>query len=117
MFIEYYDDIENSKVPNEDKKILKNFLELLDKYKYEQDKLVGFTNKELSHIFEIAKFNPLLQIEIWKSLPNDIVNNTANLEIFADVLKNKFGEYINGIDKKALVKMLNNSRLPTRINE
>ncbi len=114
MFIEYYDDIEYSKVSDEDKKILKDFLELLDKYKYEPDKLVSFTHEELSHIFEIAKVNPRLQIEIWRNLPKDTVNNAENLGIFEDVLENKFGEYIDGIDKRTLVELLNSSRYPTR---
>ena len=43
MFIEYYDDIEYSKVSNQDKKTLKDFLELLDKYRYEPNKLRSFT--------------------------------------------------------------------------
>lgn len=116
MFIEYYNDIEYSKISDEDKKILKDFLELLDKYRYEPDKLRSFTYEELSHIFEICKSNPRLQIEIWQNLPNDVVNNAQNLEIFEGVLENKFGEYIHGIDKKALVELLNSSRHPTRIN-
>ena len=116
MFIKYYDDMEYSKVSDEDKKTLEDFLELLDKYRYEPDKLRSFTYEELSHIFEIAKINPRLQIEIWRGLPNDVVNNAQNLEIFEEVLENKFGEYINGIDKKALVELLNSSRHPTRIN-
>lgn len=116
MFIEYYDDIDHSSASNEDKKILKNFLELLDKYKYERDKLVDVTHEELSHIFEIAKVNPKLQIEIWCRLPNYLANNAENLEIFEDVLENKFGEYIYGIDKKALVELLNSSRYSTRSN-
>lgn len=116
MFMDYYNDIDHFKVPNEEKKKLKDFLELLNKYKYERDKLGDFTHEELSHIFEIAKSNPKLQIEIWRSLPNDVVNNAENLEIFEDVLENKFGEYIHGIDKKSLVKLLNNSRQPTRTN-
>lgn len=114
MFIEYYDNIEYSKVSDEDKKILKDFLELIDKYKYEPDKLANFTHEELTQIFEIAKINPRLQIEIWRSLPNDVVNNAQNLEIFEGVLENKFGEYIHGIDKKSLVELLNSSRYPTR---
>ena len=97
MFIEYYADIEYSKVSAQDKKILKDFLELLDKYKYEPNKLRNFTYEELSRIFEITKINPRLQIEIWRSLPNDVVNDARNLEIFEGVLANKFGEYINGI--------------------
>jgi len=116
MFIEYYDNIEHSNISNEDKNTLKEVLESLDKYRYEQNKLVSFTYKELSRIFEIAKFNPRLQIEIWRSLPQELVNNSENLEIFEDVLENKFGEYIQGIDKKALVELLNNSRQPTRSN-
>lgn len=116
MFRSYYYDIEYSKVSDEDKKILKDFLELLDKYKYEPDKLVSFAHEELSHIFEIAKIDPRLQIEIWHTLPNDVVNNAQNLEIFEGVLENKFGEYIHGIDKKSLVELLNSSRYPTRSN-
>lgn len=111
MFIEYYDDIEGS---NEDKKILKDFIELLNKYRYEPDKLKDFTYEELSHIFEITKSNPRLQVDIWRGLPDDVVNNVENLEVFEDVLENKFGEYINGIDKKALVELLNTSRYGNR---
>ena len=116
MFIEYYNDIDYFKASNEEKKKLKDFLELLDKYKYEKDKLGDFTHEELSHIFEIAKSNPRLQIEIWRNLPNDVVNNAENLEIFEDVLENKFGEYMHRIDKKTLVKLLNSSRQLTRTN-
>ena len=39
-----------------------------------------------------------------------------NIEIFESVLDNKFGEYINGVDKRALVKILNGSRSPSRSN-
>lgn len=116
MFIDYYDNIDHSNVSNEDKQTLKNFLDLLDNYKYEPDKLVGLTHDTLSHIFEIAKVNPRLQIEIWRSLPSNIVNSTENLGIFEDVVENKFGEYIHGIDKKALVELLNSSRGPSRSN-
>lgn len=114
MLMDYYNNIDYFEVSNEEKKKLKDFLELLNKH--EQDKLGDFTHEELSHIFEIAKSNPKLQIEIWRSLPNDVVNNDENLDIFEDVLENKFGEYIHGIDKKALVKLLSNSRQPTRTN-
>lgn len=114
MFIEYYDEIDSSKFSTQDKAMLKNFLELLDKYRYERDKLVAFTHDELSHIFEFAKINPRLQIEIWRGLPDDVVNNVENLGIFEDVLENKFGEYIKGIDKKALVNLLNTSRYANR---
>lgn len=106
MFIEYYDAIEHSNLSSEDKNTLKEFLELLGKYKYEPDKSSGFTNGELSHIFQIAKINPRLQIKIWRNLPDDIVNNDENLGIFENVLENKFGEYIHGIDKKSLVKYI-----------
>ena len=114
MFIKYYDDMEYSKVSDEDKKTLEDFLELLDKYRYEPDKLRSFTYEELSHIFEITKINPRLQSEIWRSLPSDVVNNAQNLEIFEQVLENKFGKYIHGIDKESLVELLNSSRYPTR---
>jgi len=116
MFIEYYDAIERSSVSSKDKKTLKDFLELLDKYKFEPDKFSDYTNEELNHIFQIAKINPRLQIEIWQRLPADIVNNPENIEIFENVLDNKFGEYIAGIDKRALVKILNGSRGPSRSN-
>ena len=105
----YKYEIDLANISDEDKKILKNFLELLDKYKYEPDKLTGVTHEKLSHVFEIAKFNSKLQIEIWQSLPKSVVKNPENLEIFEYVLENKFGEYIKGIDKKELVKLLNNS--------
>lgn len=116
MFKEYYSEIDHFNFPNGDKEKLKNSLELLDKYKYEQDKLVGFTHEELRNIFETAKFNPKLQIEIWCSLPQELVDNSENTEIFGDVLENKFGEYIRGIDKNSLVKLLNSSRYPSRSN-
>ena len=76
----------------------------------------NYTNEELNHIFQIAKISPRLQIEMWQTLPDDIVNNSENIEIFEKVLDNKFGEYINGIDKRALVKILNGSRSQTRSN-
>jgi hypothetical protein len=116
MFIEYYDAIERSNISSKDKKIFKDFLEALDKYKSEPDKFLGYTNEELKHIFLIAKNSPSLQIKIWQKLPTDIVNNPGNIEIFENVLDNKFGEYINGIDKRALVKMLNGSRTNSRTN-
>lgn len=116
MFIEYYDAIEHSNVSSKDKKTLRDFLEALDKYKYEPDKFPNYTKEELNHIFQIAKVNPRLQIEMWQMLSDDIVNNPENVEIFEDVLDNKFGEYINGIDKRALVKILNGSRSPSRSN-
>lgn len=53
---------------------------------------------------------------MWQMLPADIVNNPENIEIFESVLDNKFGEYINGVDKRALVKILNGSRSPSRSN-
>lgn len=113
MFIYYYDAIERSNVSNNDKKKLKDFLETLNK---EPDKFSNYTNEELKHIFQVAKIIPKLQIEIWQMLPNNIVNNPENIEIFEDVLDNKFGEYLNGIDKKALVKVLNDSRSISRSN-
>lgn len=116
MFIEYYDAIERSNVSSKDKKRLKDFLETLDKYKYEPDTFSNYTNEELKHIFQIAKISPRLQIEMWQMLPNNIVNNSENIEVFEDVLDNKFGEYINGIDKRALVKILNGSRTTSRSN-
>ena len=76
----------------------------------------NYTNEELNHIFQIAKISPRLQIEMWQMLPADIVNNPENIEIFESVLDNKFGEYINGVDKRALVKILNGSRSPSRSN-
>ena len=117
MFIEYYDAIERSNISSKDKMALRVFLEKLDKHKYEPDTFPNYTNEELRHIFQIAKINSRLQIEIWQMLPNDIVNNPENVEIFEDVLDNKFGEYLNGIDKKALVKVLNGSRSISRSNE
>ena len=99
MFIEYYDAIERSNVSSKDKKTLKDFLELLDKYKYEPDKFLNYTNEELNHIFQIAKISPRLQIEMWQMLPTDIVDNPENIEIFENVLDNKFGEYINGTNR------------------
>ena len=116
MFIEYYDAIERSNVSSKDKKILKDFLELLDKYKYEPDKFSNYTNEELNHIFQIAKISPRLQNEMWQTLQDDIVNNSENIKKKKKVLDNKFGEYINGIDKRALVKILNGSRSQTRSN-
>ena len=119
MFIMFYDDIdamEHSNVSNEDKKTLTDFLELFDTYKYEPDKFPNYTSEELNQIFQIAKFSPSLQIKMWKMLPDDIVNNPENIEIFKNVLDNKFGEYINGIDKGALVRILNTSRSKSRRN-
>lgn len=110
----YYRDIDQSIASIEDKKTLKNFLERLEKQA--QHQLIGLTYKELSSIFEIAKFNPSLQIEIWRMLPEEVVNNVENLRIFESVLENKFGEYIHEIDKKSLVELLNRSRFRTRSN-
>ena len=110
MLRDYYNVIKYSNISNEDKQELRNFLELLDNDKNESDKLINFNHDKLKNIFEIAKFDSRLQIEIWEALSDDVVDNPKNLEIFEDVLENKFGEYIDGIDKKTLVGLLNSSR-------
>ena len=53
---------------------------------------------------------------MWKMLPDDVVNDSENIEIFEEVLDNRFGEYIKEIDKRALVKILNGSRFDFRNN-
>lgn len=105
-----WNDIENSGISDGEKEILKKFLEFVNENKYKLERLKGITHDELCSVFEIAKFNPKLQIEIWKILPDEVVNNPENLEIFEAVLQNKFGEYIQGIDKRELVELLNSSR-------
>lgn len=110
----YKSDINYLNISNEDKKKLKDFLVLLNEN--EHDKLVCFTHEELRNIFKIVKSDPKLQIKIWRNLPQELVYDSENIEIFEDVLENKFGEYIHGIDKKALVKLLNSSRSPIRSN-
>ena len=104
MFIEYYDAIEHSNLSSEDKNTLKEFLELLGKYKYEPDKSSGFTNGELSHIFQIAKINPRLQIKIWRNLPDVL----AAILIIREVkyLKANGGEAILNIIKQDLKKYI-----------
>lgn len=116
MFIDYYDTIERSSLSSEDKKTLMDFLKYLNKVKYEPDKLLNLTNEELNRVFQIAKINSKLQIEMWQMLPDEIVNDFENTKIFENVLDNRFGEYINGIDKSALLRVLNSSRLPSRIS-
>ena len=116
MFIIYYDVIKNSDMTNEEKKILNSFLEKCDKYKSKQDIFSDYTNEDIIYILKIAKVSPSLQIEIWQILPDDIVNSLGNTELFENILDNKFGEYIKEINKKALVKMLNNSRIESRSN-
>lgn len=115
MYIGYYD-IDKFNISNEEKKTLRSLLELLEKHEYKQDKLEDFTHEELSNIFKITKCSPELQIEIWGNLPEKLVKDSINLEIFEEILENKFGNYINEIDKKSLVKLLNSSRYPTRSN-
>lgn len=103
--------IDRFEISNEKKKKLKDFLQLLDDN--EIDKIVKYTSAELNDIFEIAKYAPDLQINIWKELPQELVEKNENISIFESVLDNKFGEYINGVDKTSLVKILNSSRSQT----
>ncbi len=115
MYIGYYN-IDKFNISNEEKKTLENFIELIEEYECKQDKLKDLTHEELSNIFKITKSSPKLQIEIWGNLHDEVVKDSKNLEIFKEVLENKFGNYINGIDKKALVELLNSSRYRTRID-
>ena len=121
MFIKYYDKISKSITKNEDKKFLKDVLERLDKYIGELEKLQDPTNEErnnlfkfnkeeINHLFEITNSDFTVQIEFWKALPEDFINNKENIEIFENVLENKFGEYISSVNKEQLVRLLNNSR-------
>lgn len=115
MYIGYYN-IDKFNISNEEKKTLENFIELIEEYECKPDKLKDLTHEELSNIFKITKSSPKLQIEIWSNLHDEIVKDSKNLEIFKEVLENKFGNYINEIDKKALVELLNSSRYRTRID-
>lgn len=63
--------IDRFEISNEKKKKLKDFLQLLDDN--EIDKIVKYTSAELNDIFEIAKYAPDLQINIWKELPQELV--------------------------------------------
>lgn len=117
MFERY---IDNS---DKNKQKLNSFLELLDGYiKTDEEnnsikkQLISLSSQEISHIFELAKDNPELQIEIWRVLPDEIVDNPENYQLFEAVLDNKFGEYLQKIDKKELVKLLNSSRTESRSN-
>ena len=114
MDIEYWNSkIANYNISAEDRNSLQSFFELLKESQNSKEYELRRINKaELSHIFDIVKFNPKFQIEIWRALPDEITNNAQNSEIFEDVLGNKFGEYIRGIDKKALVELLNGSKEP-----
>ena len=109
MFKKYIDYLDNDE--------LKKFLELLDSYTSKDEErnvikrqLINLSIEELSKIFESAKNNPELQIEIWRVLPSELVKNPENSKVFEAILENKFGEYIQEIDKKELVKLLNSSR-------
>lgn len=113
MFREYYT-IDTLEISDKDKKKLRNFAELLDKH--EEDKLNEFSMDDLRYLFELSKASPKLQIEMWRTLPEKLANNIENSKIFEDVLENKFGEYIQAIDKRALVQLLNSSRYPSRSN-
>ena len=110
MYINKYNEIKWNDRSKEEENKIKEFLETLDRFESDSDKFLGYLKEN------ITQFNPKLQIEIWKFLPEDIVNNPENIEIFENVLDNKFGEYINGIDKKALVSILNASRTISRTN-
>ena len=114
LFEKYTDYID---ILDDHKQELKSFLELLDSYlikRGENDlpekQLINLSTEELRHIFKIAKINPKLQIDIWSVLPRELVDNPENSKIFESVLDNKFGAYLQEIDKKALVKVLNGSR-------
>ena len=116
-YIKYID------VSDNDKQRLKSFFELLDSYLETQgennsikSQLINLNTEELSYIFKIAKINPKLQIDIWRVLPSEIVDNPENSKIFEAVLDNKFGEYLQEIDKNSLVKVLNGSRERNRGN-
>lgn len=114
MNMEYSNVIEQSNLSSIDKKKLRDFIEVLNKH--DPDKFPNYTKEELKHIFQIAKISSRLQFEIWKMLPDDVVNDSENIEIFEEVLDNRFGEYIKEIDKRALVKILNGSRFDFRNN-
>ena len=124
MFEKYIYEIARSDIIDEDKHQLNSFFKLVDDYlrkhgendSLEKQQLINLNIEELKHIFEIVRINPELQIEIWCSLPSEIVDNPENSSIFESVLDNKFGEYLQGIDKKALVKVLNGSRGISRRN-
>ena len=110
MFGEYKDFIKSL---NNDQERIKSFLKALEQYsKFNRmsDQLRNLNTEELEQIFKIVKGNPQLQIDIWATLPNEIVENSKNLRIFETVLDNKFGEYLQKINKKELVKILNGSR-------
>ena len=114
MFVEY---LESMKLSGDEQKYLKDFLELLDLYlvkhnenDFPKKKLSIISKEELSYIFEIIKINPRLQIDIWNVLPDEIVNNPRNFSVFESVLDNKFGDYLQGINKELLIRLLNNSR-------
>lgn len=100
---------------------LRSFLELLQNYLYSEDseniekQLINLSNAELTHLFDIAKNNFNLQIDIWKILPKEIVEDPENSNVFENVLDNNFGEYLRGIDKGALVNLLNGSRQRTGV--
>lgn len=105
-----WNEIEKSGISDEEKEILKKFLAFINENKYQLERLKVLTHDELCRVFKIAEFNPKLQIEIWRILPYEVVNNPENSEIFEAVLQNKFGEYIKRINKRELVELLNNSR-------
>ena len=111
------DSKEYSKISDEEKEKLEDTVKLLDSYSYSYraSKLEDFTYDELRHIFEIAKICPKLQIEMWCKLTSNVADKPENIDILEDILENKFGEYIQGIDKKRLTEVLNGSRQPTML--
>ena len=90
-------------ISDKDRKTLEEFWE-------HSDKRLNCTKEELEHMFQIAETSPGLQIEMWLRLPDEIVDNPENEEIFEKILDNKFGDYIKGINKKTLIQLLNSSR-------
>lgn len=95
MNMEYSNMIEHSDLSSIDKKKLRDFIEVLNKH--DPDNFPNYTKEELKHIFQIAKISSKLQFEMWKMLPDDVVNDSENIEIFEEVLDNRFGEYIKEI--------------------
>lgn len=110
---DYFYKIDGFDISSEDKKKLKDFLRLIDEHK--QDELTNYTQTELNNIFEMAKSDPKLQIEIWLNLPQEFVEKKENINLFERVLDNRFGEYIQGVNKASLVKTLNDARIPTGV--
>jgi len=98
---------------------LKELKELLDRideliYGEQYDQLdtlfINLNLQQLTQIFEWAKIDSKLQIELWQLLPYEKRNNPENSKIFEGILDNKFGDYIKDVNKKELVKLLSSSK-------